>query len=119
MTFKIKVLINKKEKDVQFILDKTKTIDLSSQRDSPYYNTLSTKYSEYNKFKNNYLEKSKRNINISDLNELNTLLSDFKDRIAVLEQSQNSQINKKEEYQTDKNMNNLMTGANSNFLLIT
>ena len=115
MTFKIKVLINKKEKDVQFILDKTKTIDLSSQRDSPYYNTLSTKYSEYNKFKNNYLEKSKRNINISDLNELNTLLSDFKDRIAVLEQSQNSQINKKEEYQTDKNMNNLMTGGNSNF----
>ena len=114
MTFKIKVMINKKSKDVNFILDKTKTIDLSSQKDGPYFNTISTKNSEMNKYKNNYLEKSKRNVAISDINELNTLLSDFKDRIAVLEQSQNSQINKKEELPSEKYMNNIMTTANSN-----
>ena len=114
MTFKIKVMVNKKSREVSFILDKTKTIDLSSQRDNPYYNTISTKNSEMNKYKNNYLEKSKRNVAISDINELNTLLSDFKDRIAVLEQSQNSQINKKEEPPSEKYINNIMTTANSN-----
>jgi len=114
MTFKIKVMVNKKSREVSFILDKTKTIDLSSQRDNPYYNTISTKNSEMNKYKNNYLEKSKRNVAISDINELNTLLSDFKDRIAVLEQSQNSQINKKEAPPSEKYINNIMTTANSN-----
>ena len=113
MTFKIKVLVNKNAKEVNFILDKSKTIDLSSQKEGPYYNTISTKNSEINKFKNNYLEKSKRNVAVSDINELNTLLSDFKDRIEVLEQSQNSQINKKEELPSEKYMNNIMTTANS------
>ena len=115
ITLKIKVLINKKSRDIDFILDKTKTIDLSSQKDFAYNNTLSTKNSDFYKYKNNYLEKSRRNVAISDLNELNTLLSDFKDRIAVLEQTQNTQIIKKEEYPTDKYITNLMTSANSNF----
>ena len=113
MTFKIKVMINKNAKDVNFILDKSKTIDLSSQKEGQYFNTLSTKNSEINKFKNNYLEKSKRNVAVTDINELNTLLSDFKDRIEVLEQSQNSQANKKEELPSEKYMNNIMTTANS------
>ena len=115
ITLKIKVMINKKTRDIDFILDKTKTIDLSSQKDYPYNNTVSTKNSDFNKYRNNYLEKSRRNVAINDINELNTLLSDFKDRIAVLEQSQNSQMMKKEEYPTDKYINNLMTSANSNF----
>ena len=115
ITLKIKVMINKKTRDIDFILDKTKTIDLSSQKDYPYNNTISTKNSDFNKYRNNYLEKSRRNVAINDINELNTLLSDFKDRIAVLEQSQNSQMIKKEEYPTDKYINNLMTSANSNF----
>ena len=115
ITLKIKVLINKKSRDIDFILDKTKTIDLSSQKDFAYNNTLSTKNSDFYKYKNNYLEKSRRNVAINDLNELNTLLSDFKDRIAVLEQTQNTQIIKKEEYPTDKYITNLMTSANSNF----
>ena len=114
MNFKIKVLINKNSREVTFILDKTKTIDLSSQREGPYFNTISTKNSEMNKFKNNYLEKSKRNVAISDINELNTLLSDFKDRIAILEQSQNGQMNKKEDIPSEKYINNIMTTANSN-----
>ena len=115
ITLKIKVMINKKSRDIDFILDKTKTIDLSSQKDFAYNNTLSTKNSDFYKYKNNYLEKSRRNVAINDLNELNTLLSDFKDRIAVLEQTQNTQIIKKEEYPTDKYITNLMTSANSNF----
>ena len=116
MTLKITVMINKKIREASFILDKTKTIDLSSQREYPYYNTISTKNSEINKYKSNYLEKSRRNVAISDINELNTLLSDFKDRIAVLEQSQNTQVNKKEDYLQDKYMNNIMTTANSNMI---
>ena len=81
-------------------------------------NTITLKIkvnSDFYKYKNNYLEKSRRNVAINDLNELNTLLSDFKDRIAVLEQTQNTQIIKKEEYPTDKYITNLMTSANSNF----
>ena len=116
MTLKITVMINKKVREASFILDKTKTIDLSSQRDNPYYNTISTKNSEINKYKSNYLEKSRRNVAISDINELNTVLSDFKDRIAVLEQSQNTQVNKKDDYFQDKYMNNIMTTANSNMI---
>ena len=117
MTLKITVMINKKVREASFILDKTKTIDLSSQRDYPYYNTISTtKNSEINKYKSNYLEKSRRNVAISDINELNTVLSDFKDRIAVLEQSQNTQVNKKDDYFQDKYMNNIMTTANSNMI---
>ena len=120
ITLKIKVMINKKSRDIDFILDKTKTIDLSSQKDFPYNNTVSTK-SDFNRYRNNYLEKSRRNVAINDINELNTLLSDFKDRIAVLEQTQNTQIIKKEDYPTDRyinninNMNNLMNSANSNY----
>lgn len=113
MNFKIQVMVNKKARVVNFILERTKIIDLSSQRDGQYYNTISTKNSEFYRNKN-YQEKSKRNVAISDINELNTLLSDFKDRIAVLEQSQISQINKKETMPSENYTNNLMTSANSN-----
>ena len=114
ITFKITVMKNKTPMEICFVLDRNKTIDLSSQRDGNYYTTISTKNSDMNKYRNNFIEKSKRNIAITDINELNTLLSDFKDRIAVLEQSQNSQINKKETLPTERNMNNIMTSANSN-----
>ena len=114
MTLNIKVIINQKEKDVNFILDKTKIIDLSSQRDNPYFNTMSSKKSD--KYRQKYnLEKSKRNIDISSINELNTLLSDFKDRITVLEASQNNQMyinNNQDKIYNDNNIN--IIGPNDN-----
>ena len=92
MTLTIKVIINKSGKDVNFILDKSKTIDLSSQKD-PYFNNYTGSSTNKNKYKPFSLEKkSKRNIDISNINELNTLLSDFKDRIMVLETNQNNPI---------------------------
>ena len=107
MTLTVKVIINQKEKDVNFILDKTKIIDLSSQRDNPYFNTMSSKKSD--KYRQKYnLEKSKRNIDISSINELNTLLSDFKDRITVLEASQNNPMfnnNNQDKIYNDNNIN--------------
>lgn len=99
MTFTIKVLVNKKSKCVNFILDKNKTIDLSSQKENVYFNTISTN----SKNKYSYVEKSKRNIDISSINELNTLLSDFKERIAILEANQNNPL--KNYAQTEKNGN--------------
>ena len=114
MTLTVKVIINQKEKDVNFILDKTKIIDLSSQRDNPYFNTMSSKKSD--KYRQKYnLEKSKRNIDISSINELNTLLSDFKDRITVLEASQNNQMynnNNQDKIYNDNNIN--IIGPNDN-----
>ena len=114
MTLTIKVIINQKEKDVNFILDKTKIIDLSSQRDNPYFNTMSSKKSD--KYRQKYnLEKSKRNIDISSINELNTLLSDFKDRITVLEASQNNQMyinSNQDKIYNDNNIN--IIGPNDN-----
>ena len=105
MSLCIKVTINNKEKDVIFILDKTKTIDLSSQKDNYYYNTLSSKNSD---LKNNFLEKSRRNIDISNINDLNNLLGDLKDRIMVLENNQNRSLNRneKEEIMQEKYINN-------------
>ena len=92
MTLTIKIIINKNEKDVNFILDKSKTIDLSSQKDPFFYNyTSSSRKTNKNKSKPFSLEKkSKRNIDISNINELNTLLNNFKDRITILETNQNN-----------------------------
>ena len=94
INFTIKVMINRNVNEVNFILDKRKIIDLSSQKDNTYFNnnTLSTKNSEKNQ-KKQYLEKSRRNIEISNINELNSLLSDLKDRISILETNQNNQNN--------------------------
>ena len=98
MTLTVKIIINKNISDVNFILDKNKTIDLSSQKENPYYfNTISSKNSDRNRLKQIYLEKSKRNIDISSIGELNTLLSDLKDRITVLEASQNNEYIQKNE----------------------
>lgn len=93
LTLTIKVKINRIVEDANFILDKNKVIDLSSQNEKPYYynNTISSKSSEKYK-KNPFFEKSKRNVEISNINELNTLLSDFKDRITILEANQSNQI---------------------------
>ena len=92
MTLTIKIIINKNEKDVNFILDKSKTIDLSSQKYPFFYNyTSSSRKTNKNKSKPFSLEKkSKRNIDISNINELNTLLNNFKDRITILETNQNN-----------------------------
>ena len=106
MTLCLKLKINNKRTEVELILEKTKSIDLSSQKDNNlFYNTLSTKNSE---FKNNFIEKSARNIDISNINELNNLLSDFKDRIVVLENSQNMSMNRKEKEEI-QNFNNNYT----------
>ena len=89
----IRVIINQNVNEVNFILDKNKVIDLSLQKDNPYFyiNTASSGGSWANKNKNS-IEKSKRNVEISNINELNTILSDLKDRITVLESSQNNEI---------------------------
>ena len=98
LTFTIKVILNKKEEDINFILDKNIVIDLTSKNEpSNFYNniinnTTSSKNSDTNKKNPFSLEKSKRNVEISNINELNTLLSDLKDRIAILEESQNNQL---------------------------
>ena len=94
MALSLKILINQKEKDVIFILDKNKTIDLSSQKDNlnfynnnydyNYNNTISSKNSAKNKYKQLSLEKSKRNVDISNINDLNNLLNDFKYRLNIL-----------------------------------
>jgi len=116
MTLTIKVIVNQKEKDVNFILDKNKVIDLSSQRDNGYFYTMSSKKSD--KYRQKYnLEKSKRNIDISSINELNTLLSDFKDRITVLEASQNNQIyinSNQDRINNDNNINIIAPNDNLN-----
>ena len=105
VTLTIKVMINKSVKNVDFILDKNKIIDLSSQNDNPQYysKTFSSKNTE--KYKN--LEKSKRNIEISNINELNTLLSDLKDRITVLENSQHNLLSERNELPESKISNEL------------
>ena len=89
----IRVIINQNVNEVNFILDKNKVIDLSLQKDNPYFyiNTASSGGSWANKNKNS-IEKSKRNVEISNINELNTILSDLKDRITVLESSQNNEM---------------------------
>ena len=99
LTLTIKVQINRKDKDVNFILDKTKVIDLYSQKERPNlfsnnYNNLAS-YNDSYKPKSKFLsqEKSKRNVDITNIKELNTLLSDFKDRISQLENSQNGLYN--------------------------
>ena len=52
MTLTVKIIINKNISDVNFILDKNKTIDLSSQKENPYYfNTISSKNSDTNIFR--------------------------------------------------------------------
>ena len=116
LTLTIKVILNKNIQDIDFILDKNKIIDLNSQKDnnqSIYYSTVSSKNSDIykNKF---YLEKSKRNVEISNLDELNTLLSDFKDRITVLERSQSLQLNTNNNFNFNSNANFLGTNENIN-----
>ena len=116
LKFIIKININKDIKETEFILDKIKTIDLYSQKDNQYYcNTFaSSKNSEMTKARTNYLEKSKRNIDISSIGELNNLLSDLKDRITVLENSQNKlMIEKNEELEKPKLYDNNYNVLNS------
>ena len=91
----IKVIIKQDPSYISFILDKDKTIDLSFQKDVPFsfnnFNNASSMSKNHEKSKNNqfYLYKSKRSIDISNIKELNTLLSDFKDRLTILETNQN------------------------------
>ena len=91
----IKVIIKQDPSCISFILDKDKTIDLSFQKDVPFsfnnFNNASSMSKNHEKSKNNqfYLYKSKRSIDISNIKELNTLLSDFKDRLTILETNQN------------------------------
>ena len=118
MTFTIKVIINKKEEYVNFILDKNKVIDLSSKNETPNFynninNTISSRNFETNKKNNFSLEKSKRNVEISNINELNTLLSDLKDRITILEVNQNNQMfQNKIINENDKNINSVLNNNN-------
>ena len=122
MTLSLKILINQKEKDVIFILDKNKTIDLSSQKDNlnfynnnydyNYNNTISSKNSAKNKYKQLSLEKSKRNVDISNINDLNNLLNDFKYRLNILETRQNipDSNNNYNNFNTYDNNDNLSIG---------
>ena len=117
LTLTVKVILNTNIQNIDFILDKNKVIDLNSQKDNNqyiYYNTLSSKNSEMINKNKIYLEKSKRNIEISNLNELNTLLSDFKDRITVLERSQSLQLNPINNANFNNNMNYMGTNENIN-----
>ena len=118
MTFIIKVIINQNEQEISFTLEKNNVIDLYSQKGNPYYynNNISSKNSEMNKIKMS-LEKSKRNLEISDINELKTVISDLKDRITVLEASQNNEIfqNKIIYDKNNYNNNNNITYNNDNF----
>ena len=93
----IKVIIKQEQTLVNFILDKDKTIDLSSHKNNPYfYNNTSMSKNYENYINNPYtIEKSKRNIDISNIKELNSLLSDFKDRLLILEANQSNQNNNK------------------------
>ena len=108
MSLILKLVINENETDVEFILDKSKIVDLSYHKDNQYYNnnTSSYKYSEINKSIPFTTEKSKRNINISNLDELKYLLTDLKDRITVLEASQNNNQNNILYNIQDNNLNN-------------
>ena len=111
MTFTLIIMINKKEEYVNFILDKNKVIDLASQNETPYFINNSQNNSEINKKNPLSIEKSKRNVEISNINELNNLLSDFKDRITILEASQSNEFQNK-----INNNNNFMNtlGYNDN-----
>ena len=117
LTFSITVIINKKEENVNFILDKNKVIDLSSKNETPNFynninNTISSRNSDTNKKNQFSLEKSKRNVEISNINELNTLLSDLKDRITILEASQNNQMLQNKIINDNNNINSI--GNNDN-----
>ena len=90
MTLTLIIIINKKEEYANFILDKNKVIDLSSRNEASYFKDTSFNDLEINKKNPFSIEKSKRNVEISNINELNNLLSDFKDRITILEASQNN-----------------------------
>ena len=90
MTLTLIIMINKKEEYANFILDKNKVIDLSSRNEASYFKDTSFNDLEINKKNPFSIEKSKRNVEISNINELNNLLSDFKDRITILEASQNN-----------------------------
>ena len=119
MSLILKLIINEIETDVEFILDKSKTIDLSNQIiDNPYLNnnTSSYKYSEINKSIPFTLEKSKRNINISNLDELKYLLTDLKDRITVLEASQYNIQNSYQNNNQDNNQFNIQDNNQNNNL---
>ena len=100
LTLTLKIIINKNIKDINFILDKNKIIDLSSQKDYQVYSNTASLNSEIKQIKHINLEKSRRNIDISSIGELNNLLSDLKDRITVLETSQNNQYFQKNEEPT-------------------
>ena len=67
LTLLIKVQINKKDKDVNFILDKTKIIDLYSQKERSYNHV--TPYNDSYKSKYRFLsqEKSRRNVDITNI----------------------------------------------------
>ena len=109
MTFTLIIMINKKEEYVNFILDKNKVIDLSSRNETPYFKDTSFNDFEINQKNPFSIEKSKRNVEISNINELNNLLSDFKDRITVLEASQNNN-----DLQNNIINNNIMNSMSSN-----
>ena len=111
MTLTLRIIINQKEKDVNFILDKNKIIDLSSSpKDNLNFYNNNTITSSRN-YKQLSLEKSKRNIDISSINDLNNLLNDFKYRISVLETKQNNpDSNTNIENNKDNNIN--MYGIN-------
>ena len=109
ITFTLIIMINKKEEYVNFILDKNKVIDLSSRNETPYFKDTSFNDLEINQKNPFSIEKSKRNVEISNINELNNLLSDFKDRITILEASQNNN-----DLQNNIINNNIMNSIASN-----
>ena len=110
MTLTLIIMINKKEENIDFILDKSKVIDLSSRNETPYFSNTSPNDLEINKKNPFSPEKSKRNVEISNINELNYLLSDFKDRITILEASQNNN-----DFQNKIiNNNNIMNSVGNN-----
>lgn len=116
LTFTIKIVVNKNKKDISFILEKNKIIDLASQKDYQIYSNTGSSYSDVNKIKSINQEKSKRNIDISSIGELNYLLSDLKDRITILETSQNNQFQNSEDPMGSKIMNNNNVGYSGNML---